>query len=146
MQPIMLATVPYTGTRFFTNLIEEHTERKAFQLTYKAVDKPFDWYKFVWCHLEPANMGLFMPFIDKFDPIIVTTVRDLHDLKGSWNVRGQNPVRMKQSLWLADIFTRLYDPIIVSVDTPGRDAMLEVLGNALGKELTTDWRPIGHNS
>lgn len=140
MVPIILATMPYTGTRFFLKTLKEATGAKPYQLTYRLINKYNGWEQLVWSHLEPPTMQLIHNYIADHDPVIVTTLRSKEAIEGSWKRRMEDKQRVLESYECWDEFISLYDPVIVSVDTKDKDARLAELSEAIGVKLETDWR------
>lgn len=137
--PIMLITRMHTGTRFFAKIIKKayatqsHKIEEGGQLFYMNHCQPF-----------------LMPFIkQRFHEglKIITTERSNDLIEASWMERyghlGNDPERsyLGQKLaWEEWILPRA--SIVVSVDAEDREARLKKLGDFLGVELTTDWKPI----
>jgi hypothetical protein len=150
MRPILLVTVPHTATRFFADLLSE-----ALHLPNERIRKTDTGYvcRYIGT-MHFANVELMDRYIARHDPLLVTTVREEAKIRESWEKRieqrekfGGGPIPLRSDIdlslerWLD--FVEKYDPLIVSVDSPEREAMLERLSEAVGVELETDWRPVG---
>lgn len=124
---VCLATIPHTGTQFFTQLLRQHFKPGG-----------FDRGGLVSLHVTPDSLPMIRTH--RRNMILVTTIRDWPSVKRSWEVRGRNLAEWDRyvSDWL-DLLT--LDPIIVSVDSH-RDERLRRLSRTLGVDLVTDWAPV----
>ena len=127
MKKIILATIPSTGTNFFKKVFEDHgLEVKALHLTDQGLKRVIE---MGWCD----GRGLYE------DSVLVTTCRNWHDVKQSWDNRGRDDninVYLKNWFALASLM-----PIVVSVDSESIPR-LAVLSKAVGVELKADWTPV----
>ena len=143
MRPILLVTAPYTGSRFFVDLLEKTTGLEAFRITNAALD-PWDGYEaLAWGHFDPRLIDRYQEHILQYDPIFITTQRDNDKVLASWKATGKANNRMLDFNNARDWLLNKYKPITVSVDAEERDEMLKALSTALDLPITTDWTPVG---
>ena len=121
-KPVVLCTIPSTGTRFFEALIRPHVPGlKVWHCTDDALER-----------VAALN-----------DPIVVTTWRHPAALVESWERRwpGRDPWPYIHR-FLFELRQR-HDPLVLTFDPElDRDDRLADLSELLGVELTTDWKPI----
>lgn len=130
---IVLMTVPHTGTKFFTALLEHHFPRVGPKDLIKGV------HGFHPMHVSRPNIELLTEIRS---PTVITTVRDREKVKRSWLARGKKLDTLEQAWREHDDLIRLWAPIVVSVDND-RERRLKDLGKRLGVTFETDWTPVG---
>jgi len=132
-RPIILVTVPHTGTSFFRDLLRAHFAQRTYRDLFEGADG------FCVMHVTEDTIADIAAIAD---PVLVTTTRDPGAVKLSYRRRGESLDA------LADYWKRWWDmvcqykPYVVSVDSPRRDELLAELGGALGVEFATDWAPV----
>lgn len=134
---LLLATIEHSGTRFFANLLAPTfgAPKIAGCNDYAYVaDGP----RFLVTHVQWRE--LIDRYISEFAPLVVTTVRCLDALRGSYvrrNVAEDLPHYL--SAWLD--FAAKHRPLVVSVDAADREQRVARLSAATGIDLPTTWEP-----
>lgn len=137
---LLLVTIPHTGTRFFIDLLEPvlgpHTAMRE-----KSEAHPLQAHNFATCHVEYG--ALIDEYIALFNPVLVTTTRQMAAVRSSYVKRGRNDERIWQHFksWLE--FMDKYGPLVVSVDAQDRDERLRDLSRLIGHDLQTEWKRKG---
>ena len=146
-KPILLATVPHTGTKFFMKIIEESLGVKHYhmrgQILYKDKPQPLHRHDLVLAHLSPPNWQPIKDYISLYKPVLITTERDYKKVVLSHEKRGKNDGRVEINYRVSDQFRKKYDPLILSVDSDDREERLILLSELIGQPLHTDWLPVG---
>lgn len=134
-KPIILATIPHTGTQFFRELLSQHLPAIGW---HQVIDKRRG---LITAHLTDDTMSMLRTNYERVD--VVTTARDWDDVWKSWQARGRDmeeDFREYLDRW-SDLIAA-FDPVIVSVDCVHRDRMLARLSDLVGMTLKTDWKPV----
>ena len=133
---IMLITVQHTGTRFFTNILENAGYRLAWPL-YQP-DRPLYSDHCRARYLDNINARLAE------GTMLITTVRNWADCEASWRRREVSTIEeFKEQREIWEDFIQPTAGFELSVDHFNKQHMLDTLAAYLGVPLETDWKPIG---
>ena len=116
---LFIVSVMHTGTTFTTNLLNRWS------------------IGHVHTHSTDNPSGLH---IAKF---IVSPLRHPQSVWTSFALRGRSTDQFVRSWERLAAFDRKYNILYLPIDRPDRDYYLEVIANAIGTTLTTDWTPAG---
>jgi len=112
---INLFSVPHTGTLFLKGVIE----RSGIDVRARH-----------WEGWEPS------------DELIVAPIRNPYDTYVSWVSRGRDQDFKEKWEIFNDAFMSNQKMVIVPIDAHNRDDYLNLLSNALGVTVKTDWTPV----
>lgn len=114
----LIASIPHSGTRFTRNLLKAHGYGMRGRRTFAL-------HHFEWGALPSAD-------------VVVVPVRHPQRLMESWSKRGKPLAGLVPQI---EAMLRT-DAYFLPVDSPHRDGYLAALSDALGVELSTDWRAL----
>ena len=143
LKPVLLATVPHTGTRFFIHLIEAASGERHHLMRHNTEQRPLACHPFATCHTVPQNEHLLNSYIEKFDPVLITLERDRQAVIASYKKRGKNDGRIDEAYAVQQRFINRYAPLVLSVDSQDRKQRLKKLSAILQLSLNTDWTRVG---
>jgi|TARA_Y100000310_G_scaffold304804_1_gene344335 hypothetical protein len=119
MDGVILATVPHTGTQFFTELLRPHLGSRLQVM-----------------HLTDGNWQ----DIKAHRGLTITTMRDWEKTLDSWRRRGRDVRQFPDCLrYWGELLTA--NPVVVSIDSD-RLRRLQALSTKLSIPLETDWTPV----
>ena len=122
---IYCPTIPHTGTHFIRDhLLAGHNTH----VEHIWPESKFDW------------LPRLTQYASKGYPIVVP-LRHPAEVALSWKRRRKDPLELP-TWWrtLVD-YVNPYDPFYLPLDGARRNGALELLSDALGAELVTDWEP-----
>lgn len=122
----MILSVPHTGTRTLVD-ITGYTFMHSYE------------------YMTPTQ-------ITNGEGVLCAPLRDPVEVWKTWYQRysgrgylmdPDHPKSMESAWRGMSALDRFFDIIYVPVDVPERDEQLQILAEAMGRELRTDWKPVG---
>ncbi len=141
MKPLIMLTVPRTGTGFFKKLLSQHFKPISMGDARCGVSG------LVVSHVSMDGVEML---VDIPSALIITTWRDWEKVKKSFLNHGDSLELFEMHLSAWEELVSRFDPMILTVeDTCGsfsKEDRLAFLGYTLGINLETDWAPVNHGS
>ncbi len=125
MRPLLVLSVPHTGTMFTFDLLPW----KRGQWPILKLDHRY------WAHLREPNA-----LVIATQAFTIVPLRSYERVQFSWARRGMDLEDLKRQ-WIE---IHKVDAFFLPLDSDDRDQRLEQLSQMLGTPLKTDWQPTNH--
>lgn len=143
MRPVLLSTIPHTGTRFFIKLLEQQVFHVRHHIMRDHTEaRPLECHTFATCHVGYED--LIKEYVSLFNPIVLTCERDREATRQSYARRNKLTGSFDNNYVRYDsLFSEVKPDLVLSIDADDRDDRLSDLSELMGVELKTNWEPVG---